>query len=68
MVCSEGNYHITFKTMLSLQNHHITDLYVFVDDILPDVSKPNEGRPTILSDSECITILLWNTFILIKKP
>lgn len=46
--------------MLSLQSHHITDLYVLIDDALPSPFKPSGGRPTLLSDSELITILTWN--------
>ena len=46
--------------MLSLQKHHITDLYVWVDDNLPVIPKPLGGRPALLSNSELITILLWN--------
>jgi hypothetical protein len=60
MVYCEGKYHLTFTTMLTLQSHHITDLFVFVDDIVPSVPKPRGGRPTFLTDSELITILLWN--------
>jgi len=44
--------------MLSLQSHHIIDLYVWVDDLLP--KSPGKGRPQLLSDSELTTILLWN--------
>lgn len=46
--------------MLSLQSHHITDLYVLVDDLLPSMPKPLGGRPSLLKDSELITIFLWN--------
>lgn len=53
--------------MLSLQPHHITDLYVLVDDLLPSVPKPLGGRPAILSNSELITILLWNTLTVKQK-
>jgi hypothetical protein len=37
--------------MLSLQPNHITDLYVFVDDLLPSIPKPKGGRPLILGDN-----------------
>jgi hypothetical protein len=46
--------------MLALQSHHIVDLYTWVDDTLPAVSKPKGGRPSVLRDSEVITILIWN--------
>lgn len=45
--------------MLSLQPHHIIDLYVWVDDLVKQ--KPRgPGRPVILSDSEVLTALVWN--------
>lgn len=53
--------------MSYLQKHHITDLYVLVDELLPKESNPLGGRPTILNDSELITILLWNTIIVKQK-
>lgn len=53
--------------MLSLQPHHITNLYVLVDDLLPHIPKPSGGRPTLLSDSEIITIVLWNTLTMGQK-
>ena len=53
--------------MSSLQKHHITDLYVWVDDLLPKELKPLGGRPAILSDSELVTILLWNTIMVKQK-
>lgn len=50
--------------LLFLQSHHIVDLYVWVDDLLPK-STPNPcgGRPSLLSDSELITLLIWNTLV-----
>jgi hypothetical protein len=53
--------------MLSLQPHHITYLYVLVDDLLSSIPKPLGGRPTVLSNSEVITILLWNTLTVKQK-
>lgn len=53
--------------MLSLQSHHITDLYVWVDDILPKHTYPLGGRPPLLSDSELITALIWNALVLRQK-
>lgn len=46
---------------LSLQSHHITDLYVLVDDLIPEPPKPQGGRPPALRQSEVVTILIWNT-------
>jgi len=51
--------------MLYLQKHHITDLYVMVDDLL--LKDKSFGRPTILSNSELITILLWNVLSMKQK-
>ena len=53
--------------MLSLSLHHITDVYVLVDDLLPNVPKPLGGRPTVLSDSELVTMLLWNALTMHQK-
>lgn len=53
--------------MFSLQAHHIVDLYVWVDETLP---KPTSGvgRPSLLlSRSELITLLIWNTLLLKQK-
>ena len=50
--------------MLFLQPHHIIDLYCLVDDIVPTIEKPQGGRPTLLSSSELITLLVWNTLVL----
>lgn len=44
--------------MRSLEHHHITDLYVLVDDLLPQESLV--GRPGI-STREVVTLLLFNT-------
>lgn len=53
--------------MLSLQPHHITDLYVWVDDLLSTEARPRGGRPALLKDSELVTILLWNTLAVGQK-
>lgn len=54
--------------MLSLEAHHITDLYVFVDDSLPKTIKSLlGGRPSNLKDSEMITIFIWNVLSLKQK-
>lgn len=52
--------------MLTFQPHHITDLYVFVDDNLEKLCK-SAGRPSLLSNSEVVTILIWNTLIVKQK-
>jgi hypothetical protein len=47
--------------MHTLQKHHIVDLFVWVDDNLPKPApSPNGGRPPALSDSEVLTILIWD--------
>ena len=49
--------------MQSLQKDHITDLYVLIDDMLPKKLKNGSqtGRPTLLENSELLTILAWNS-------
>ena len=49
--------------MLSLQKHHITDLYCLVDDILPKEKTSDVGRPALLTNSEMICILIWSSLI-----
>lgn len=45
-----------------LEKHHITDLYVVVDDLLvPKIH--TVGRPTVLSTAEIITVLIWHSFV-----
>lgn len=44
----------------------ITDLYVLVDDHLPKKSV-KIGRPSALSDSEMITLLVWCTLVIKSK-
>jgi len=53
--------------MLSLQSHHITDIYVVVDDNFPTRSKPKGGRPSVLRDSEVATILIWNCLCKVRQ-
>lgn len=53
--------------MLLTQSHHITDLYCLVDDTLPAVTYAKGGRPSVLSNSEVITILIWNTLVVKQK-
>lgn len=51
--------------MQNLQIQDITDLYVFVDDIVE--KRQNFGRPSVLSDSEIVTILVWCSHFLKMK-
>lgn len=44
--------------MSALQKHHIVDLFVWVDDNLPAEVKC--GAKQVLSDSELLTILIWD--------
>lgn len=53
--------------MLSLEPDHITDLYVFVDDMTPIVREETRGRNALLSNSELITILVWNSLTVRQK-
>lgn len=53
--------------MLFLSSHHIVDLYCWVDDHVPAPSRPKGGRPSCLSDSELITILIWHTLVAQQK-
>ena len=47
--------------MQALQKHHIVDLFVWVDDVLPErLPSSLGGRPPILRDSELLTILIWD--------
>lgn len=52
--------------MLLLQSHHIVDLYVWVDNSLTK-KEGNRGRPTLLSESELMTLLVWNTLTVRSK-
>ncbi len=52
--------------MLPLQANDIADLYCWVDNLVPR-RKAGPGRPSILSDAEVITILLWCTMLLKQK-
>lgn len=53
--------------MLCLQEHHIIDLYCFVDDIVKNIPKTKGGRPNLLKNSEIITILIWNVLTVQQK-
>lgn len=52
--------------MLLLQSHHIVDLYVCVDNALTTESG-KRGRPALLSESELVTLLVWNTLTVRSK-
>jgi hypothetical protein len=45
---------------LSVQSHHIVDLFVLIDDMIIEPSHRQGGRPKLLKDSELITLLIWN--------
>jgi len=47
--------------MLVPTKKHIINLYVWVDDNLPKYSNLAGGRPSSLTNSELMTILIWNT-------
>jgi len=53
--------------MLSLQSHHIVDLYTWVDDVIIQPERPKGGRPPVLRDSEVVTILTWNSLTVTQK-
>lgn len=44
--------------MRALQRQHIVDVFVLVDGSLPKQRKP--GPDSVLSDSELLTILIWD--------
>lgn len=47
--------------MRAVQKQHIVDVFVWVDDSLPkQVDKRSGGRPSALSDSEVLSILIWD--------
>jgi hypothetical protein len=45
--------------MSAIQRHHIVDLFVFIDDVLPQ-QPVTAGRKPTLSSSELLTILIWD--------
>src|SRR5882724_1002035 len=44
--------------MRALQRNNIVDVFVWVDDSLPKQVKP--GAPSVLSDSELLTMFIWD--------
>lgn len=54
--------------MLSLHPQHITDLFVGIDDLVPQpAANPLGGRPAVLTNSELVTLLVWNALVLHQK-
>ena len=54
--------------MLSLQREHITNLYCLVDDLVKELGRPpHMGRPSLLSPSELVTALVWNSLTVRSK-
>jgi len=52
--------------MPALQRNHIVDLFCWVDELVPRPQK-KAGRPPALSETEVLTILVWNTLALKQK-
>lgn len=46
--------------MRVLRKHHLIPLFVLLDDALTVEVKPKGGRPSVLKDSEVVTILAFN--------
>jgi Transposase DDE domain len=46
--------------MLSLQSHHIVDVFFVIDNAVAEPPRPKGGRPKLVKDSEIITLLIWN--------
>lgn len=46
--------------MRVLRSHHLIPLFVMVDDAVASFPNPKGGRPSVLSNSEVITILAFN--------
>jgi hypothetical protein len=53
--------------MLVLQKKDIISLYSWLDDQIPKPNQRRSGRRSILSNSELITILIWNTLTIKQK-
>lgn len=45
----------------------ITAIYVIIDDAISDFEKSKVGRPPLLTDSEMVTILVYNTLLIRQK-
>lgn len=58
----------TKTNMLFLQSHHIADLYVWIDELIPKkLPSPKGGRPSAMSDTEMVTLLVWNALVIRQK-
>lgn len=53
--------------MLFLCAHHIVDLYCWVDDKVGYPVDKKVGRPRDLTDTELVTILIWNAVVVRQK-
>lgn len=53
--------------MLILQKDNIIDLYCVIDDITTPTPKKKGGRPALITESELITLLVWNIFTVRQK-
>jgi hypothetical protein len=53
--------------MLSLQKHHIMDLYCIVDELVIEEDNHKGGRPPLMNKKELVTILVWNVCTLKQK-
>lgn len=51
---------------LLLYREHIVDLYCWIDDLVQSTSAPT-GRPRLTTDTEIITLLVWNALLLRQK-
>lgn len=49
-----------------LEKHHIIDLYCFVSSLVPDTAT-GRGRPSLLTDAEIITALIWHSLVVPTK-
>jgi hypothetical protein len=48
--------------------HHIVDIFVWICEVVPDEAKPRGGRPTLLRDSELLTLVIWNAIQEVYSP
>jgi hypothetical protein len=52
---------------LPLEADHILGLHVWIGQHLPPHPHPQGGRPSVLSDDDLVTILVWNAIVLHQK-
>lgn len=50
-----------------LHVHHITDMYCLVDELVERRTYPTGGRPPKMTETEIVTILVWNVCVLKQK-